>query len=62
MNERFVSLNFQVGSKSPTMILACVPNSSAHYPFYLESMKWVLDGALTRDHIVLRFFQSTIEL
>ncbi|KAK3514902.1 hypothetical protein QTP70_034587, partial [Hemibagrus guttatus] len=53
VNERVVSLRLQAGDRCLTVVLAYGPNSSVEYPTFLETLRGVLEGALTGDSIVL---------
>ncbi|KAK3530905.1 hypothetical protein QTP70_005451 [Hemibagrus guttatus] len=53
VNERVVSLRLRAGDRCLTVVLAYGPNGSVEYPTFLETLRGVLEGALTGDSIVL---------
>ncbi|KAK3525086.1 hypothetical protein QTP86_014816, partial [Hemibagrus guttatus] len=53
VNERVVSLHLRAGDRCLTVVSAYGPNGSVEYPTFLETLQGVLEGALTRDSIVL---------
>ncbi|KAK3525054.1 hypothetical protein QTP86_014217 [Hemibagrus guttatus] len=53
INERVVSLRLRAGDRCLTVVLAYGPNGSVEYPTFLETLRGVLEGALTGDSIVL---------
>ncbi len=53
VNERVASLRLWVGDRSVTAVCAYGPNGSAEYPAFLGSLGGVLEGAPTRDSVVL---------
>ncbi|KAK3529813.1 hypothetical protein QTP86_006010 [Hemibagrus guttatus] len=53
VNERVVSLCLQAGDRCLTVVSAYGPNGSVEYPTFLETLRGVLEGALTGDSIVL---------
>ncbi|KAK3556337.1 hypothetical protein QTP70_007103 [Hemibagrus guttatus] len=53
VNERVVSLRLQAGGWCLTVVSAYGPNGSVEYPTFLETLRGVLEGALTGDSIVL---------
>ncbi|KAK3529492.1 hypothetical protein QTP70_031733, partial [Hemibagrus guttatus] len=53
VNERVVSLRLRAGDRCLTVVSAYGPNGSVEYPTFLETLRGVLEGALTGDSIVL---------
>ncbi|KAK3561045.1 hypothetical protein QTP86_026393, partial [Hemibagrus guttatus] len=53
VNERVVSLRLLAGDRCFTVVSAYGPTSSVEYPTFLETLRGVLEGALTGDSIVL---------
>ncbi|KAK3521202.1 hypothetical protein QTP70_000769, partial [Hemibagrus guttatus] len=53
VNEKLVSLRLRAGDRRLTIVSACGPNGSVEYPTFLETLRGVLEGALTGDSIVL---------
>ncbi|KAK3506799.1 hypothetical protein QTP70_028368, partial [Hemibagrus guttatus] len=53
VNERVVSLRLRAGDRCLTVVSAYGPNGSVEYPTFLETLRGVLEGALTGDFIVL---------
>ncbi|KAK3522624.1 hypothetical protein QTP86_028195 [Hemibagrus guttatus] len=53
VNERVVSLHLRAGDRCLTVVSAYGPNGSVEYPTFLETLRGVLEGALTGDFIVL---------
>ncbi|KAK3532763.1 hypothetical protein QTP86_028142 [Hemibagrus guttatus] len=53
VNERVVSLCLRAGDRCLTVVSAYGPNGSVEYPTFLETLRGVLEGALTGDSIVL---------
>ncbi|KAK3533936.1 hypothetical protein QTP70_034935, partial [Hemibagrus guttatus] len=53
VNERVVSLRLRPEDRCLTVVSAYGPNGSVEYPTFLETLRGVLEGALTGDSIVL---------
>ncbi|KAK3517712.1 hypothetical protein QTP70_016085 [Hemibagrus guttatus] len=53
VNERVVSLRLRAGDRCLTVVSAYGPNGSVEYPTFLETLRGVLEDALTGDSIVL---------
>ncbi|KAK3528482.1 hypothetical protein QTP70_000305 [Hemibagrus guttatus] len=53
VNERVVSLRLRAEDRRLTVVSAYGPNGSVEYPTFLETLRGVLEGALTGDSIVL---------
>ncbi|KAK3535602.1 hypothetical protein QTP70_017140 [Hemibagrus guttatus] len=53
VNERVVSLRLRAGDRCLTVVSVYGPNGSVDYRTFLETLRWVLEGAPTGDSIVL---------
>ncbi|KAK3527943.1 hypothetical protein QTP86_012413 [Hemibagrus guttatus] len=60
VNKRVVSLHLRAGDSCLTVVSAYGPNSRMKYPTFLETLRGVLEGAPTRDSIVLLMWATTV--